>query len=195
MAFYPQEIRTYESPSALWAAWVENRTLESVFIDVPEAKRWLSNRIGFQIVHVVEGYAHGAAYSCHPEYRDLVVALDQGLQAHKRTDQYNEACAKYDSVFCDTTAANFSNVKTQDRPEIADHLSVRADIVIGTEAEWGEHNYMENGVVGGFAIDLTYSICQLLGLACAIVPVPWQSLRNPPTTTPQPPPPPPSFDR
>ena len=51
-----------------------------------------------------------------------------------------------------------------------------ADIVIGTEADWGEYNYINNGVLGGFDIELTKAVCKHAGKVCAIVTVPWQSV-------------------
>ena len=70
----------------------------------------------------------------------------------------------------------FNNTKTVHHPEVADHPSDLADIVIATEADFGEHNYIRDGVLGGFDIELTKAVCAQIGKTCSIVTVPWQSI-------------------
>ena len=58
----------------------------------------------------------------------------------------------------------------------ADFVWTDADIVIGTEADFGDHNYIKNGILGGFDIELTKAVCKHAGKTCAIVTVPWESV-------------------
>ena len=54
--------------------------------------------------------------------------------------------------------------------------NTEADIVIGTEADFADHNYVRNNTLGGFDIELTHAVCRRIGKQCAIVRVPWQSI-------------------
>ena len=67
-------------------------------------------------------------------------------------------------------------MKTTTNPEIADHPSRRADVVIATGAGFLYHNHIQNGVLGGFDVELTKRLCAHAGKACAIVTVPWPSI-------------------
>ena len=107
------------------------------------------------------------AYGCRPEFGDVVEALNDGLRAFKKTDGYKALCDRYPSIDCDTAGQQWSN---------KDHPTTRADIVIGTEADWGEYNNIKNNVLGGFDIELTKEVCKAAGKTCAIVTVPWQAV-------------------
>jgi ABC-type amino acid transport substrate-binding protein len=63
-----------------------------------------------------------------------------------------------------------------DASVIAPHPDTNADIVIGTEADFGPFNYIKDGVLGGFDIELTQAVCAAVNKTCAIVTVPWQSV-------------------
>ena len=128
------------------------------------------------MLHDSAGWSDGVAYGCHPEYGDLVAQLNRGLVMFKTMHAYTDLCAKYLDVPCDTAGTTYSNTKTAANPEIADHPTSRADIVIATEADFGEFNFIEKGTLGGFDIELTKAVCAEIGKTCAVVPVPWQSV-------------------
>ena len=56
------------------------------------------------------------------------------------------------------------------------HSASEADIVIATEADYLQYNYIRDGMLGGFDIELTQGVCKAAGKTCAIVTVPWQSV-------------------
>ena len=70
----------------------------------------------------------------------------------------------------------FNNTKTHAHPDVADHPQGHADYIIATEGDYTEHNYVRNGVLGGFDIELTRALCAHMGKACAIVTVPWAAV-------------------
>ena len=120
--------------------------------------------------------AEGISFVCRPEFGDIVEALNAGLRKVKKTANYEKMCNRYPSISCDTVEAQWANVKTAEKPWIADHPATRADIVIGTEADYPPFNYIEDDVLKGFDIELTKAVCKAAGKVCAIVTVPWQSV-------------------
>ena len=118
----------------------------------------------------------GVAYMCRPEFGDAVQSLNVGLREFKKSAEYTALCARYPSIDCDPNNAEWQNAKTIHTPKAADHPTSRADIVIGTEADFGEYNYIEDGELKGFDIELTKAVCKAAGKVCAIVTVPWQSV-------------------
>ena len=113
---------------------------------------------------------------CRPEFGDAAQALNEGLRKFKKTAEYTALCARYPSIACDPNEAQWLNAKTSANPQAADHPTSRADIVIGTEADFGDYNYIEDGELKGFDIELTKAVCKAAGKVCAIVTVPWQSV-------------------
>ena len=118
--------------------------------------------------------SEGGGYCCRPEFGDVVEALNDGLRKFKGTDAYWVLCDRYPSIACDVEGTQWSNKNTIGN--IADHPTTRADIVIAKEADWGEYNYIEDGMLKGFDIELTREVCKAAGKTCAIVTVPWQSV-------------------
>ena len=118
----------------------------------------------------------GDAYMCRPEFGDIVQSLNAGLRKFKKSTEYTSLCARYPSIDCDPNEAQWLNAKTSAYPKAADHPTTRADIVIATEAAWQPFNYIEDGELKGFDIELTKAVCKAAGKICAIVTVPWQSV-------------------
>ena len=129
------------------------------------------------MVHAKPGVSNGVSYGCHPEYGDVVKALNRGLVAFKATAEYVRLCQAYPTINCDFAGTTYRNAKTDLHPEIADHPARRADIVIATEADFGEYNYlrMSHGL-GGFDVELTKAACALANKTCAVLPAPWGSI-------------------
>ena len=96
--------------------------------------------------------------------------------AFQATHQYRMLCRKYQSIVCEVSGKAFANIKTTQHPEIADHPMQRADVVFGTEADWGDYGDIRHGVLEGFGIELTKMLCAQLGKACAIVTVPSETM-------------------
>ena len=172
--FKPTKTVEYGLQRDLYAALVSG-ALDALYLDSETARDFLSSDNGYTLIHMAAGWSGGLSYGCHPEYGDVVSALNQGLEVFKTTEDYGRLCAKYPSILCDTSGATYANVKTFFSPEIADHPTQRADIVIGTEADFAPHNYIRNGVLGGFDVELTKAVCARAGRTCAIVTVPWQA--------------------
>ena len=173
--FHPTEVVQYSMQSEFWAA-LTSGAVDAVYLDTVTATAWLSTATRYRLAHVDIGWSNGVSYGCHPEYGNVEAALNHGLTAFKESEEYAALCAKYPSVNCDTSQTTYTNAKTFSAPEIADHPMQRADIVIGTEADYSDHNYVRNGVLGGFDIELTKAVCAQMGKTCAIVTVPWQSV-------------------
>ena len=173
--FTPRAVLRFTAQREAWQA-LANGSLDAAFVDETAAKAWVALTGGFQLVHTAPGWTGAASYGCHPEYGDVVAALNAGLAAFKATPQYTALCDRFPGIACDTAGATYDNVKTDAHPEIADHPLQRADIVFGTEGDWGQHNYIHNGVLGGFDVELTRAVCALMGKSCAVVTVPWQSI-------------------
>ena len=152
------------------------QVVSAAYVDSDTASAWLAANTGHQIVHAAPGWSKGMAFACHPEYGDFVAALNNALVTFKGSAEFTALCGKYPSITCASAGHTFSNVKTAANPEIADHPSRRADIVIGCEADWGDHNWVRHGVAGGFDYELTYKACEHANKACAIVGVPWQAV-------------------
>ena len=142
---------------------------DAMYIDRMAAQAFLDGDGGeaFRFLHAASGWSRGVAYGCHPEYGDAVTALNRGLAVFKAADGFADLCARYPTVDCDFAGTTFHNVKTDAHPEIADHPVRRADIVLATQADWGDHNYIRQGVLGGFDIELTKVI--VLPVAKAII--------------------------
>ena len=151
--FRPSMVREFATQQQMFAA-LTSGAVDALYIDSETANGWLTSDNGFRLVHAAAGWSNGLAYGRHPEYGDVVAALNHGLTALKASQEYAALCAKYPSIACDPSGAAYTNAKTFSAPEIADHPMQRADIVIGTEADWGDHNYIRNGVLGGFDIEL-----------------------------------------
>ena len=173
--FKPKKTAQYTSRAELFGALLSG-AVDALYLDVESARDFISSDNGYTLVHAAAGWSGGLAYGCHPEYGDVVAALNQGLVAFMATQDYVELCAKYPSIACENSGARFANVKTPLNPEIADHPAQRADIVVATEADFGDHNYIRNGVLGGFDIELTKAVCAHAGKTCAVVLVPWQAV-------------------
>ena len=156
--FYLGSVLEYYAQEEMWAALVSG-AVDAVFIDSATAAWWFSRNRGFMMVHGNAQWTNGLAYGCHPEYGDVLTALNEGLQAFKQTQEYDALCAKYPLVACDRSGATFANVKTEANLEVADHPSRRADIVIGLAANFGEHNYVRNGILAGLDPELIKAVC------------------------------------
>ena len=160
----------------MWAA-LSAGVMDAIYLDLTTANAFLaSSGQRYQIVHTSVGWSNGVSFSCHPEYGDVVAALNEGLLAFKASPGYAQLCAKYPSIQCDPFNTTFANTKTDRNPEIADHAYVRADIVIATEADSAEHNNINSAVLSGFDVTLTKAVCALIGKTCALVTVPWQAV-------------------
>ena len=72
-----------------------------MFIDNTTAKTWLTTNTGYRMVHATTHWANGISYGCHPEYGDVVAALNMGLMALKVTQEYRLLCAQYPSIACE----------------------------------------------------------------------------------------------
>ena len=118
----------------------------------------------------------GVAFSCRPEFGDIVQALNDGLRKFKKTTNYTALCNRFSSIVCDPKEMQWQNAKTETNPKAADHPTTRADIVIAVEAEFGEYSYIEDDELKGFDIELTKAVCKAAGKVCAIVTVPWLSM-------------------
>ena len=173
--FHPAQVITYSSQGEMWASLAGGK-VDAVFVDSTTANMMLSSENGYQLIHPVTGWSNGISYGCHPEYGDVVAALNRGLEGFKATSWYNRLCEKFPTIACDYARATYRNVKTPDNPQIMDHPETRAEIVIATEADYAEHNYIRDGVLAGFDIELTKAVCALSGKTCAVVTVPWRSV-------------------
>jgi len=128
-------------------------------------------------MHARAGWSDGVAFGCRPEFGDKLNKLNQGLFALKNSSFYKELCANYsDTITCTTKDDQFDNVKTDENPATATHPDDRADIVIGTEADWGVYNGISDGELVGFDVELIELVCGYINKKCAIVTVPWQSV-------------------
>ena len=172
--FRPRQVLRVSGQAAVWEA-LTSGAADAVYVDETAARAWLARTPGYRLVNMTSGWARGVAYACHPQYGDVVAALNGALAAFKSTRQFVALCERFSSVACDAAGATFANVKTPARPEIADHPPRRADIVFGTEADFGEYNYVRDGVLGGFDLELTRALCDRMGRSCAVVTVPWQA--------------------
>merc|ERR1719482_474363 len=166
-------VTAYDTVELLWTALTAG-SIDAAYVGSSDfADKTASLGATYVMKHDAAGWSNGVAYGCSPEYGDVVAALNTGLVAFKATAAYTTLCAKYPAIDCDTTGATFSN--TQGAP-YAKHPATRADIVIGTEADWGVYNKIEDGVLKGFDIELTEAVCAAAGKRCAIVTVPWKSV-------------------
>ena len=171
----PADVVQYRGEADLWEALVTG-AVEAAYVPEETGRLWLSRVQGYQMVHVAAGWTEGMSYGCHPEYGDLVAALNEGLAAFKSTPEYARLCARYPGVACDVARATFANVKTDARPEIADHPSRRANVVIATAADGAPYSYVQKVQLQGLDVELTKAMCAEAGLSCAVVTVPWQSV-------------------
>lgn len=101
--FRPSGVVEFASQADRWAALVSG-ALDAVPIGSTTATQRLSSDHGYQAVRVAAGYSQGLAYGCHPEYGDVVAALNQGLAEFKKTFAYQQLCMKYPEVPCDCMA-------------------------------------------------------------------------------------------
>ena len=84
----------------MWAALVM-QDLNTVYTDQPNARAFTSSMRGYTWVPFETYPDGGLAYGCHPEYGDLLAALNRGLEAFKGTASYRRLCDRYGSVSCD----------------------------------------------------------------------------------------------
>ena len=173
--FNPMRVEYFTHREDMWIA-LSAAAISAVFVDKATADSWLSADNGFQLVHATPGWSNGVAYGCHPEYGDVVSMLNDGLVAFKATREYQLLCSKFPTIACDPSAVTFTNTQTVLAPEIADHPATRADVVIATEAYWGDFGDVTTGVLRGFGPELTRAVCATAGKTCAIVTVPWESV-------------------
>ena len=176
--FNPSELKVEGYMRDVWAL-LEAGKVDAVYTASSEATLFLeagSHGANFSERFFGPAGSEGVGYMCRPEFGDVVQALNQGLRKFKQTAEYKALCDRYQTIYCDTRRSKWSNAKIGENLQVADHPTTRADIVIGTEADWGEYNYIDNGVLGGFDIELTKAVCKHAGKVCAIVTVPWQSV-------------------
>ena len=149
--------------------------VDAVYTGSTEADVFMkANPDSFEKKHFKSIGSEGVAYCCRPEFGDVVEALNDGLRKFKGTDAYRALCDRYPSIACDVEGTQWSNKNAIGN--IADHPTTRADIVIATEADVRPFNYIEDGMLKGFDIELTREVCKAAGKTCAIVTVPWQSV-------------------
>ena len=162
----PPQDRRHDCPDSR----AENGEVDAVYIESVNADQFLqrgSNAKKYKKSHFGRTDSHGIAYMCRPEFGDIVQYLNAGLRKFKKTAEYTALCDRYPSIDCDPNEAQWLD---------ADHPTTRADIVIATEAAWRPFNYIEDGELKGFDIELTKAVCKAAGKICAIVTVPWQSV-------------------
>ena len=129
--FRPAAMVHFAREDAMWAA-LSDGAVDAVYTDDATAQ---SAGEGYRYVHAAGGWSEGTSFGCHPEYGDVVAALNAGLAAFKAMPDYRRLCDTYPHINCDTRGTTFVNVKTPGSPQIADHPDRRADVVISTEAD------------------------------------------------------------
>ena len=169
------DVRAYGTHAEAWTALLQG-TVDAVFMDGKTATRWLQDNTAYGLVPAEGNWTAGVAYGCHPEYGHLLSALNTGLVRFKASPEYRALCAEYPTINCDHEDRRFNNSKSEAHPEAADHPSEAADLVLGTAADFGEYNYVRNGTLGGFDIELTKAVCARANIKCAIVTVPSKSV-------------------
>jgi len=175
-AFAPSGTTYYDSMDKMWAA-LKDGTVDAAYVGETDAATWLKANSDYKVYHAAAGWSGGVAFGCSPRYGDIVQLLNDGLTKFKAKQAFADICAKYPSIACDTAGANiFSNRKIDAASPTATHPDGAADIVIGTEGDWGEYNFIKDGVLGGFDIELVEGVCAEINKKCAIVTVPWQSV-------------------
>ena len=176
--FNPGELVVQDLMYEVWTL-LETGDVDAVYTGNGEAAVFLaagSNAESYTKMHFGSTGSEGVSYMCRAEFGDIVQMLNQGLRLFKQRAEYKELCDRYPTIDCDMSGTVWANAKTGAHPKVADHPTTRADIVIGTEADWGVHNNIENGELVGFDIELTKAVCKAAGKTCAIVTVPWQSV-------------------
>ena len=176
--FNPGELKIAFVINEAWDL-LETGDVDAVYTGNGEAAVFLaagSNAESYTKMHFGSTGSEGVSYMCRAEFGDIVQMLNQGLRLFKQRAEYKELCDRYPTIDCDMSGTVWANAKTGSHPKVADHPTTRADIVIGTEADWGVHNNIENGELVGFDIELTKAVCKEAGKTCAIVTVPWQSV-------------------
>ena len=161
------DVKLYDTPTALYAA-LDNGDIHAVLTGTSDAADKIAAG-GYEFIgDIIDDWANGVSFACHESAGDTVEKLNAAITAYKADAGYTALCAKYDSVPCDTagTATYAGNA-----------LAADADIVIGMEADWGVYNNIDAAsALVGFDVELTKGACELAGLKCAIVTVPWQSI-------------------
>ena len=173
--FMPSTVVQYITEAQIWAALTAG-DVGAVYVDTIMGSAFVASGNGYQLMYSAAGWSNGVAYGCHPEYGDVVAALNRGILAFKATQEYADLCARYPEIRCDFAGTTYINLKTVSHPEIANHPPHRADIVIGTEADFVDHNFIRNGILGGFDLELTQALCALIGRTCSVITVPWQAV-------------------
>lgn len=163
--------------SDLWSS-LKDSTVDAVFTGEAEFDAWkdtlpLADRGKYEIVQSAIRNSKGVAFGCRPEYGDAVKVINDALTTIRSTKFWTDLCDKYKTgVTC-----NKNNVDFVNQAPATPHPYAKADIVIGTEADWGHHNNVAaNGSLVGFDIEFTHMLCAQAKKTCAIVTVPWQSV-------------------
>ena len=177
----PADVLRRKTMPEVWSLLLGG-TVDAVYTGETEATVWLGSSghdAKYHRQHFAEAGSNGVAYGCRPEFGDVVASLNAGLQRLKNSSEWEALCSRYPTIPCDRTDSGaFVNQKQTDGVgmSVATHPYGRADIVIGTEADWGDYNKIVGGVLGGFDIELTEAVCRHAGKTCAIITVPWQSV-------------------
>ena len=147
-------------------------TVQAVFTGMVEHKKFASENAGYKIVNL-QSFSKGVSFACRPEFGDVLATINAGMDKVKADTAYwNALCAKYSTVECDKASTKYNNVL----PE-SEHLHHRAEIVLMTEADWGNHNKIaKNGSLVGFDIDFSREVCKAANVKCSIITAPWQSV-------------------
>ena len=173
--FKPSKVVEKDTSDDMFEALIKG-DVDAVYTS--STSKMLDEHGGYGMVHGAPGWTRGVGYGCHPEYGDVVGLLNDGLRRYKGTSAYAALCAKFSNVTCDTKRTTFSNVKTTASPEIADHPTSRADIVLATEADWLTYNRINDAVLSGFDIELTAQVmCMRLSFLAITSPGQWRRVR------------------
>ena len=186
--FRPANVTEFGSVAQAVSA-LRDGAVDAVYADTVLAAGAVGS--GYQWVHATSGWSHGVAYGCHPEYGDIVQALNGGLAAFRATPGYAALCSKFPSVACAPAAAANDATLTltlTNSPSASPgpgpgpgpraaprHPTQRADIVIGMDPNFPPYSELRDGVLVGFDVELTAAVCARAGRVCAVVTVPWLS--------------------
>jgi len=173
--YKPTSVETYGSNTALFAGLAADE-VQAVFFAKGSSiagNGFDSTTMEFLTVGAggsvdVLGWGFGVSYMCHPSKAHLVTKLNAGLDALKASDKWATLCAKYPTIKCDQAKTQFANWQG----------SEKADIVIGTEADYSPYNNINpvTGLLEGFDVGLTKEVCLAAGVTCAFMTAPWQSM-------------------
>mmetsp|Transcript_44585 Transcript_44585/g.79927 ORF Transcript_44585/g.79927 Transcript_44585/m.79927 type:complete len:1523 (-) Transcript_44585:99-4667(-) len=170
--YTPGSTHHYTSNNELKAA-LEANSVDAIYVDNNTAYQLFPGSTTYTLQHSTHAWSKGVSYGCKPEYGDILERLNSKLRSYKGTAEFKDLCARYPTVDC--SDATFSNHKTEQNPEVADHPNKRADLTISTEAGWLTHNYVRDLQIGGFDVELTKMVCMKANMTCAITTAPWES--------------------